>query len=246
MKKIIFNWKENPNTLKEAKKIILDIVSSAKKYNHSVITAVPFVYLSLLSEFIKEKGITKLIELSAQNLCYQDGGAYTGEVSSKMLKDIGIKYSIIGHSERRYIFSETNEQISLKIEKSTLSKIVPILCVGELQKTSLENAFDFIKKQISENLSGYQSNDSLIVAYEPVWAIGGDKTVDVELAVEMIKRIKSFLVKKYDRKIEVLYGGSVNSKNIDEFIKFPEINGFLVGSASLIKKEIDYIIKKVK
>jgi len=246
MKKIIFNWKENPETLKEAKKIILSVASSAKKYHLSVITAVPFIYLSPLFEFIKEKGFDKLIKLSSQNVSHQDGGSYTGEVSSKMLKDLGVKYSIIGHSERRYIFLETNKQISLKIQQSNLNKIVPVLCIGEPEKTSLENAFNFVKEQINKNLSGYKSNDSLIVAYEPVWAIGGNKTVDVDLAVEMINKIKDFLYQKYNKRIEVLYGGSLNSKNIDEFIKYQEIDGFLVGSASLIKKEIDYIIKRGK
>lgn len=230
MKKIIaLNWKMNPSSVKEAKKI-LKIVSSS-----DVIIFPPFIYLGM------PLGL-KRAKLGAQDTFWEGRDAYTGEISPLMLKNIGVEYVIIGHSERRRWQNETDEIINKKIKLALKAKLKVILCVGEniqIRKKGIKTVKKLIKSQIQKDLQKVKS--SLIVAYEPIWAIGTGNFCKPEDALEIIKFIKEIVKPK----IQVLYGGSVNSKNILNFLKYKEIDGVLVGGASVDKKELKSIIYKI-
>jgi triosephosphate isomerase len=211
MKKIIIgNWKMNPNSLAEAKRLF-DAVKKTK-----AVICPPFVYLSKF----------KYKFLGAQDCFWEQGGAYTGEVSPKMLRDLGVKYVIIGHSERRAL-GETEEIIEKKLRAVLKVGLIPILCVGEKKG---ENARKVINKQLNGNLKG------VIIAYEPIWAIGTGNFCSAEKA----NKIREFIKQKIDNKI--LYGGSVNSKIAKDYIDVG-FDGLLVGGASLDAKEFIKIVK---
>lgn len=240
MKKIIaFNWKMNPVSKKEAGDLIKECSSGA-------IVAPPFVYFGLLKN--------KKIKFASQDVFWEESGAYTGEVSPKMLKDLGVEYAIIGHSERRQHLGETDEMINRKIRASLFVGLKVILCVGEtlvIRKKGKKAVETFIKKQLSADLKNISSFKlqalSLIVAYEPIWAIGTGVACDPEDARKTIEFIGEFLVSNFGiKKPVVLYGGSVNSQNIKSFVQFNEIGGALVGGASLKKEEVKKILKLLK
>lgn len=192
------------------------------KTKHSIILCPPFVYL--------KKGINYI--LGAQNCFYKNEGAYTGEISPKMLKDAGCKYVIIGHSERRSLLNETDENINLKIKICIENKLKPILCIGEKLGEDREKV---LKMQIKEGLKGIKDRN-IIIAYEPVWAIGTGKTCNLEDILISYKLIKRIVPQS-----KVLYGGSVNSQNAEEIINLTD--GVLVGGVSINKKEFLKIIK---
>ena len=258
MKKfIIFNWKMNPSSLKEAKRLFGETLKAKSyKLKDDIVIAPPFVYLSVLSSVIGHKS---LVKLASQDLFWEDQGAYTGEISAKMLKNLGVEYVIIGHSERRQIIGETDEMINKKVLAGLKAGLKVILCVGELKRSvkyqvsSVKAAKNYVKNQLQKDLKNlslnskfYILNSHLIIAYEPIWAIGTDKPCHPEDVLEMIKFIKQTLkAKSYKLKAKVLYGGSVNGKNIKDFVKYGEINGVLVGGASLKKKEIKGILKSI-
>jgi len=209
---IIGNWKMNPSTLTDAKKLF----NKVKKTK--AIICPPFVYLSLF----------KYDFLGAQDCYYEQSGAYTSQVSPKMLKSVGVKYVIIGHSERRAL-GETEEVIDKKLRAALSVGLIPILCVGEKKG---ENAEKVIVKQLTnKNLT------DVIIAYEPVWAIGTGNFCSPDRA----NKVREFIKQKFDNKI--LYGGSVNSKIAADYIKIG-FDGLLVGGASLNAKEFAKIIKK--
>lgn len=233
MKKIIaLNWKMNPSSIKEAKEIS-KIVSSS-----NVIIFPPFIYLGMPLGLKKAK-------LGAQDTSWEEKGPYTGEISSSMLKKLRVEYVIVGHSERRKWQNETDEIINKKIKSALKAGLKVILCVGEsiqIRKKGLKSIKDFIKKQIQKDLQKVHSSllkvqGSLTIAYEPIWAIGTGNFCKPEDALEIIKFIKNLSDSR------VLYGGSVNSKNILNFLKYKEINGVLVGGASINKKELKSIIE---
>lgn len=242
MKKIIaLNWKMNPASVKEAKEI-LGIVS-----NSNVIIFPPFIYLGTLLNLKKAK-------LGAQDTFWENppaGGAYTGEISPSMLKNMSVKYVIIGHSERRKWQNETDEMINKKMKSALEAGLKVILCVGEsiqVRKKGLKSIKDFIKKQIQKDLNKITSYKikNLVIAYEPIWAIGTGNFCKPEDALEIIKFIKSLLDLRFKiQNSKVLYGGSVNSKNISNFLKHKEIDGVLVGGASVDKKELRLILKNI-
>lgn len=229
-KLVVFNWKMNPETLESA-------IDMAKKSDHkNIVIASPFVFIEEVGKIIKKA------ELGAQDLFYKDAksGSFTGEISASELTNLGVKYVIIGHSERRAM-GESNEIISKKIKTAFDSGLVPILCVGEsLGEHEAGKTKDIIQNQLNSALSNFQSstlNLKLIIAYEPIWAIGSGNPETPESALETIKFIKSILDSKfYILNSRVLYGGSVNPKNIDTFLKYKEIDGVLVGGASLDPK----------
>lgn len=241
MKKIIIaNWKENPTTQKEAKELFNSVKSAVKAIkNVEVVTCPPFLYLPLL------KGLT----LGAQNVFYKDKGAFTGEISPLQLHDLKIAYVILGHSERRKYFGETNELINKKIKSSLEAKLKPIFCVGENEG---ENKPEILEKQITEGLKEVPAKDlkNMVVAYEPVWAIGTGKNCSTEETLTSVLFIRKLIEKLYNRQladeIKILYGGSVNSKNSASYIKDGGANGLLVGGASLDAGEFTNIIKSVK
>lgn len=215
---VVANWKMNPPTLKGAK-LLFDSVKKGVKNVKSVEVVIcpPFVYLKELR--IKNKELR--IKLGAQDCFWQEKGPFTGEISPLMLKDLGVKYVIIGHSERRAL-GETDEMINKKLKSVLSAKLTPILCFENL--TQVRNGLKGISKKV-------------ILAYEPIWAIGTGKPCPPEKAKKIRKTLKEFKM--------VLYGGSVNSQNAKDYIKKAGFQGLLVGGASLNPKEFIKIIKTV-
>lgn len=230
----------NPATLEEA--LFLAMESDYK----DVVVAPPF-------PFIEEVGkILKKAELGAQDLFWEDKGAFTGEVSAKELKSIGVKYVIIGHSERRHKLGETDEMIAKKLKAAADNGLIPVLCVGETkaEKDAVKKEA-VIKRQLEKGLSliGQKSkvkSQMLLIAYEPVWAIGTGDPETPESALKTINYIKK-LLKTTDKslQIKVLYGGSVNSQNLGDYLKYKEVEGALVGGASLKKEEVQKMVKLI-
>jgi len=252
MKKIlIYNWKMAPGSLKEAASLFkrTQIYADKTRTNAEIVIAPPFVYLPLFADLGGPKrGFTR-IKIAAQNVFGGVGSAYTGEISPKMLKNLGVEYVIIGHSERRKYLNETDEMINGKVLAALKAGLKVVLCIGEPKRElriknyelRMKIAKNYIRKQLTKDLKGI--HNSLIVAYEPVWAIGAGKPCYPKDAAEMIKFIKRFLSVKYQASsVKVLYGGSVDSKNIKNFVKYPEIDGVLVGGASFKKDEVEKII----
>ncbi len=241
----------NPSSFKEAEQIFDSIPKENKDIE--VVVAPPIVYLEKLGASASAKGFGGL-RFASQNCFWENSGAYTGEISPIMLKNLGVDYVIIGHSERRKYLNETDEMINKKVLAGLKAGLKVILCVGEdlaIRKRGQEAAKDYVKKQLEKNLKEIGNWElgigNLVVAYEPVWAISGNKNSrpdTPENALEMIKFIKKTLnLKPYTLNPKILYGGSVDSKNIKNFLKYKEIDGALVGGASLKKDEVKKIWK---
>jgi len=203
------------------------------------IVFVPSIHLTAL---VKRQGDT--LRIGAQNMHYANQGAYTGEISPKMLVDAGVSYVLIGHSERRQYFNENDESINQKIKAALENNITPMVCVGEsLTVREKGHTNRLLKKQITKAFTGIDANDmsKIIIAYEPIWAIGTGVTASCEQANATIKAIRRMLSKLYSRlvssKVRILYGGSVNLKNIKELLGESDIDGALIGGASLIAED---------
>ena len=244
-KKIVAgNWKMN-NDLQETELLINELV---KETNHSgceIMIAPSFVSLKTSTDFLKDK----YIEVISQNVHQNNDGAYTGEISAKMLSSIGIKTTIIGHSERREYFSETHEILKSKVDTSIENSIKIIFCFGEeLKDRKTNNHFNIISNQISESLFHLSSFDwdNIILAYEPVWAIGTGETASSDQVQEMHSFIRSFIAQKYStelaQKISILYGGSVKPNNAKEIFSMEDVDGGLIGGASLNSKDFFSIV----
>ena len=235
---IIFNWKMNPETLKEAA-----VLARASDYKEVVI-APPFTFLEKVGKILKKS------KLGAQDLFWEDKGAFTGEVSAKELKSVGVKYVLIGHSERRHKFDETDEMIAKKMKAAVENNLISVLCVGETaEEKNAGKAREVIERQLNEGLSLVTKNSAkrLFIAYEPVWAIGTGNPETPESAVATIKFIKEILnAEPYNLNPKVLYGGSVNSKNLKNYLQYKEVDGALVGGASLKKEEVKKIVEIIK
>ncbi len=233
----------NPESQKKAEQFFNNIQKGIKNTkNVEIIICPPFIYLAKL------KSLTSKLKIGAQNCHYKEKGAYTGEISPSMLKNLKCEYVIIGHSERRNEFKETDEMINKKLLAIFKSKLKPILCVGEKQKEQMITA---IKSQLKiglKNINRAKAQD-LIIAYEPIWAIGTGNFCDPNDVLEVNLFIKQTLSKIYNRKlaeeIPILYGGSVNANNADSYIKIGKMNGVLVGGSSLDSSEFINIIKKI-
>ncbi len=229
---IVANWKMNPQTTEEAKTIAL---SSDRK---GVVICPPFAFIKSVKERVKKA------EIGAQNCFSEKKGAFTGETSPVMLKKLGCRYVIIGHSERREYFGENNNLINKKIKVVLKEGLTPILCIGEMKKDT--GGMDDIKEQLVEGVGDLQVK-KIIIAYEPIFAIGTNLPCDVEEAEKKKVFIKNVLAKNYSKgeQAAVLYGGSVNSKNASSYIKKAGFQGLLVGGASLKIKEMKKIIENV-
>ncbi len=229
---LVANWKMNPQDEKEAEKLAS---SSDKK---GVVVCPPFVFLKTVKSIIKKGGV------GAQNCFYEKKGAYTGEVSPTMLKEMGCGYVIIGHSERRSIFTENNDVIKKKIEIAVKEGLTPIVCIGELENDV--SSSEHIRRQLDGLLSDYLVK-KVVIAYEPVFAIGSGNPLDILDAEKRKVLIKSILAKNYQggEKAFILYGGSVNSKNAASYINEAGFDGLLVGGASIKAKEFELLIKNV-
>ncbi len=196
----------------------------------------PFTVLASLTELLMDSGIS----LGAQDLFWEDEGAYTGEISGLMLKDLGCRYVIIGHSERRQYFGETDEQVNKKVKAALRHGLEPILCVGEsLAQREAGETEALVKEQVEKALQGVEEEKAgkIVIAYEPIWAIGTGRSSTGEDANRVAGLIRQTLAALYSpatgEKIRILYGGSVKPENIKEFMAQPEIDGALVGGASL-------------
>ena len=244
-KKIVAgNWKMN-NGLQETEFLINELV---KETNHSgceVMIAPSFVSLKNSIDYLKDKDI----EVVSQNVHQNNDGAYTGEVSAKMLSSIGIKTTIIGHSERREYFNETHEILKNKVDTSLNNSIKIIFCFGEeLKNREANNHFTIISNQISESLFHLSSSDwdNIILADEPVWAIGTGETASSDQVQEMHSFIRNFIAQKYStdlaQKISILYGGSVKPNNAKEIFSMEDVDGGLIGGASLKSKDFFSIV----
>lgn len=234
-KKIIAgNWKMN-KTRDEALQFIYAVSEKLPSLDEvdSAICA-PFLLLRTLS---KRQGDN--LRIGAQNMHYADSGAYTGEISADMLTTIGVTYVIIGHSERRAMFNETDETVNLKLKKAFEKGLIPILCVGEtLEEREKGHEKKIVKAQLEKDLEGLTKQDieHLVIAYEPIWAIGTGRTATSEQAEEMCAYVRKVVKDLYGQvadKMRVQYGGSVKVSNIDEILSMPNIDGALVGGASL-------------
>ncbi len=240
MKKIIAaNWKMNPESAKEAEEIAEFLVENYTEKNVQLILFPPFVYFCHLRDKLGDDA--DKFDWGAQDIFWEESGAYTGEISPTMLKSFWVRYVIIGHSERRWKLGETDEVINNKMKAALENEITPILAVGEKEKgDSIEK---FLEDQLSRGLEDLSEEQisKIIIAYEPVWAIGtgnADNPEDTVKAIRMIKDIVSKMVgKKMVDKIPILYGGSVNSENAKDFLSEKEIDGAVVGGASLNKEE---------
>lgn len=246
MKYIIGNWKMNmlPN---EAINFLENYTQGVKgiKADRKLIICVPFIDMFYSNLYTQETNV----KIGAQNMHFKTSGAYTGEVSGEMLSSINIEYSIIGHSERRMYFGETDEIVNLKVKHAIELGINPIVCVGEELSVNEEGkTLEFVENQIREGLKGLENlqniNNEIIIAYEPIWAIGTGKTCDSEYANTVNGHIRKVAKEMYpNANISVLYGGSVKSQNAEEILLKEHIDGVLVGGASLDSEEFIKISK---
>jgi triosephosphate isomerase (TIM) len=251
-KKIVAgNWKMNtmPSEGNELAKSINEFVLSNKLNDDvKVILGVPFTHIDKISTIMSHEKLS----LSAQNCCMYSSGAYTGEISAKMIKSLNCNYVIIGHSERRQYFGETDEVVAAKLEQCYENDLIPILCCGEkLEEREEENHFNIVKFQLVNALAKIDSQKmtNTVIAYEPVWAIGTGRTASPQQAQEMHEFIRSTIKELYgesiSKNISILYGGSVNAANASELFSCEDIDGGLVGGASLKADEFIKIIKSI-
>jgi triosephosphate isomerase (TIM) len=245
------NWKMNL-TYQQGTALLQTLVSTdiSLKENHLAIFAIPFPYLEMAFDTIQHK---KNYFISAQNCSNKKSGAYTGEVSAEMLKSMQIPYCLVGHSERREYFAESNELLAEKINICLVNGITPIFCCGEALDTrekDLQN--NFVEGQLTESLFHLTPEELLqiVIAYEPIWAIGTGKTASTDQAQEMHAHIRAVLRKQYGEiiaeQVSILYGGSVKANNAREIFASKDVDGGLVGGASLVAAEFIEIIKALK
>ena len=245
------NWKMNL-TYQQGEQLLSDILSEgiALANQHYAVFAVPFPYLVLANSELSD---SRNYFASAQN-CYQKkSGAFTGEVSAEMLQSIGIKFCVIGHSERREYFGETNKDLAEKLNLCLGCQITPIFCCGEpLQIREKGTQNDYVEQQLKESLFHFSADQltKIVVAYEPIWAIGTGKTATNQQAQDMHAHLRAVLAKKYGQaiadEISILYGGSVKAANAKEIFGMPDVDGGLVGGASLIAADFVQIIRSLK
>ncbi|MBP6883955.1 MAG: triose-phosphate isomerase [Candidatus Pacebacteria bacterium] len=243
---VVGNWKMNPSNIKDAEKLFGGIAKSLSTIKKTeVVICAPFIYLEELAEIRTSK-----VKLGAQDAFGGEVGAFTGEVSSAMLANMKVKYVILGHSERRAL-GETNADINKKIKGVIASGMLPILCVGELERDENHEYFNLVKTQLVECLSGVSKNliSKVIIAYEPVWAISttaNRKDATAKDSEEMSIFIKKVLADISSPQIasgmRVLYGGSVNERDAGEFLQHGGVDGLLPGKASLDVKKFTAIV----
>jgi len=238
------NWKMN-TTATEAEKLVLEMLDKLDRIKGvEKVLCPPFVSLVALNMMLQSSSV----KLGAQNMYFETEGAYTGEISPIMLGEL-CEFVILGHSERRWYFGETDEIVNKKVKAAMANKLQPILCVGErLEEKEADKTEDVINRQVTAALKGSEPVSNLVIAYEPVWAIGTGKAASGEQAAATIRFIRDVLAKLWNERIaqdlRILYGGSVTSANIAEFISHLEIDGALVGGASLKSEEFVSIVEQ--
>ncbi|MGB7957856.1 MAG: triose-phosphate isomerase [Minisyncoccia bacterium] len=255
---IVFNWKENPRTLREASRLLLatlKIARDKRQGNAEIVACLPFTYLIELAR--TSSRLPSRFSFGAQDVFWENIGAFTGEVGPAMLRSVGTKmrYVIVGHSERRRLLNETDEMVNEKVRASLAAGLRVILCVGEpaaVRKEGVAAAKRYVKNQLKKDLSGIMIHGSrfmnhLVVAYEPIWAIGTGRNcppADAHDMAEFIKKETAHIFSVSRSPCPVLYGGSVDGANIASYLCYYEINGALVGGASLRAGEVKKIIKQ--
>ena len=234
-KLIAGNWKMN-KTPSEARALIAELKDLTVNDALDVCYCVPAIDIVPAVEAVSGTAVA----IGAQNLYFEEKGAYTGETSAEMLVDAGAKYVIIGHSERRGYFHETDEDVNKKLKKALEHGLTPIMCCGEsLEQRENGETFNWIRAQIKADLEGIPAEDAAktVIAYEPIWAIGTGKTATSAQAEEVCRDIRETVAKLYDEKtadaVRILYGGSMNAGNATELLAEPDIDGGLIGGASL-------------
>ena len=238
------NWKMN-TTATEAEELVIEMLEKLDGIREvQKVLCPPFVSLVAINMMLRDSSI----KLGAQNMYFETEGAYTGEVSPLMLREL-CEFVILGHSERRRYFEETDEIVNKKVKAALANKLKPILCVGErLAENEADKTEEVVNRQVTVALSGIEPVRDLVIAYEPVWAIGTGRAASGKQAAATIQFIRDVVAKLWDKEIaqdlRILYGGSVTGANIAEFISHPEIDGALVGGASLKAKEFVSIIEQ--
>lgn len=239
------NWKMN-KTVAETRQFIRELIPLVAGVKNRVALCVPYTDIAAAVEETKGTNIA----VGAQNVHWAESGAFTGEISVAMLKEIGVEYVVIGHSERRQYFGETDETVLKRTLAALGGGLKPIVCVGEtLAERESGKTRDVLARQISEGLKDVSAADigSVVIAYEPVWAIGTGKTATNDEANEAIGFIRSLLAEKYGKDaadgVYIQYGGSMNEKNAEALLSMSEIDGGLIGGASLVPQKFEAIIK---
>ncbi len=238
----------SPQSVAEAEEILAFIdehlEDKGRSQDQSIVICPPFVFIEDVGRMLKTSRLSKYAELGSQDIALADSGAWTGEVSGPMLKRLGVRYVIIGHSERRWKLDETDDVVNKKLKTALLNELTPIVCIGERERN--ETFKDFIKNQILATFDGLSDDEKgkCLIAYEPVWAISTnpdarpDKPEDTLQAVAIIKETLG-------SSAHVLYGGSINASNAKSFLSLEEIDGVLVGSASVKREEFVEILKSL-
>lgn len=230
------NWKMN-TTVIDGCKLAKEVEAQCKDYDdREVVLAPPFTILSEVSHVLQGSSV----QLSSQNICWAENGAFTGEISASMVKDAGASYAIIGHSERRQIFLESDEVVNKRVTGALAQGVKVIFCIGEtLEEREKGVTFEVLKEQVGKGLAGVTAiqMENVVIAYEPVWAIGTGVTASKEQAQEVHAYLREVILEMYEKDVaeglRILYGGSVKATNVDELMSQPDIDGALVGGAAL-------------
>ncbi len=240
------NWKMN-KTMEETKVFIKQVAGFSVEGVEAVL-CVPYTDLAVLKESLNNQ-----IKIGSQNIHWEETGAFTGEVSPLMLKELGVQFAVIGHSERREMFGETDETVNKRVHAAYKHAISPIVCVGEkLEEREAEKTKEVVKLQTEKALTGLSSEQvkKLVIAYEPIWAIGTGKSSSAEDANEVIGFIRQVVADQYDQQVanevRIQYGGSVKPENIASFLNQPDIDGALVGGASLDPESFMMLVTNAK
>lgn len=243
------NWKMN-KTLEEGVELVKAILEKVEKPRGLVVVAPPLTHLRDLGKMLK---VRKNFHLAAQNCYHEEKGAYTGEVSVDMIASVGAEFVILGHSERRQYFKETNTMLARKVDLALAKGLRPIFCCGEpLQIREKDDHVGYVAKQLKKSLFHLQEHEfrKVVIAYEPIWAIGTGRTASTEQAQEMHAAIRVLLAKKYGKAVaddaSILYGGSCNAQNAPELFRQPDVDGGLIGGASLKADDFAAIIAALK
>jgi triosephosphate isomerase len=248
-KKIVAgNWKMN-KSFEEAEELVADLSGYLENNTPKcdVVVCTPYIYLEMASDYSNE---FPELNVSAQNVSEYDNGAYTGEISASMLKGLDIDFCIVGHSERRQYFNESNKQLAEKVDRLLDYEIMPIFCIGELlEERESNNHFNIVKQQLEEGIFHLNKDEfsNVVIAYEPVWAIGTGVVATPEQAQEMHAYIRNLIAEKYDSEIAenttILYGGSCKPDNAKTLFALDDVDGGLIGGASLKSDDFTSIIE---
>ncbi len=242
------NWKMNKNRA-ETIQLITELIPLVKDTNNTVIICVPFTDLCKAVKLTKGTNI----HVGAQNCHWKESGAYTGEIAPSMLTEIGVEYVIIGHSERRSYFGETDQTVLLRTKAALQAGLKPIVCIGEtLEERNSGNMESVLTRQVVEGFKDISAEElaNIVVAYEPVWAIGTGVTATDEQANDAIGFVRSVFAQKYGQevadKLYIQYGGSMNDKNAEGLLNMPQIDGGLIGGASLVADKFSKVVNAHK